>query len=98
MPHSVLAHMGYNLSSQYLLDPLPPRLPLALPIVLHFGGQSKVANLDPHVVIEEEVPQLDVTVDDVPSMEVVHSQQGLLHQVADLRLRQGLAPFVQLHQ
>ena len=86
-------------SAARALQPFPhPHPPFALPIMLHLGGQPKITDLDPHFVIEEEVPQFYVTVDDVTTVEVVHGQQCLLHQVTHLRLCQGLATFVQLHQ
>ena len=72
--------------------------PFALPVVLHLGGEPKVTNLDPHFIVEEEVPKFDVAVYDVGAVEVVHGQQGLLHQVAHLRLSQSLAALVQLHE
>ena len=57
------------------LQPHPKlHTPLALPIVLHLGGKTKVTNLDPHFIVEEEVPKFDVAVYNVAAVEVVHGQ------------------------
>ena len=71
---------------------------LALAVVLEPRGQAKVADLELHVVVEEEVAQLQVAVDDALPVQVLHAQQQLAHEVARLRLRDRLAPLVQLHQ
>lgn len=51
------------------------------------GGQTKVTNLDGHVVGEEEIAKLEITVDDVLAVDVVHPGAERRHVVACLRLR-----------
>ena len=53
---------------------------------------------DLHIFIEEDVAELEIAVDDLVVVEVLDSQEDLVHEVASLRLRDGLAPLVQLHQ
>ena len=53
-------------------------------------GQSEVSDLDSHAGGEEEVAQLEVAVEDVLPVDVVHAVDQLGHVVADLGLRHNL--------
>lgn len=57
-----------------------------------------LTDLDLHVVIEEDVPQLQVSVNDSVVVQVMDSLQKLGHVVAGFRLRHSLATLVQLQQ
>ena len=51
-----------------------------------------------HVVVEEDISQLEVPVDDLGLVDVLAAEEDLVHEVARLRLRDGLPPLVQLHE
>jgi hypothetical protein len=72
--------------------------PFALPLVVDNGGEAKVAHADGEVAREEEVAQLQVAVDHVTLVEVLHGRQQLQHKVRHLGLGQALAPLHQLSQ
>lgn len=57
-----------------------------------------LTDLDLHVVIEEDVPQLQVSVNDSVVVQVMDSLQKLGHVVAGFRLGHSLATLVQLQQ
>lgn len=57
-----------------------------------------LTDLDLHVVIEEDVPQLQVSVNDSVVVQVMDSLQKLGHVVAGFRLSHSLATLVQLQQ
>lgn len=59
---------------------------------------SILTNLDLHVLVEEEVAQLEIAVDDAVVVEVLAALDGLAHKVARLGFRHGLATLVQLEQ
>lgn len=59
---------------------------------------KKITYLDLHVVIEEDVAQLQVSVDDSVVVQVVDTLEQLSHVVAGLRLSDSLTPLVQLQQ
>lgn len=67
------------------------------------GGWQGVGPLAPtdlhlHVIAEEEVAQLEVTVDDAVVVQVLAAQDGLAQVVPHLGLTQRLPPLVQLQQ
>ena len=51
-----------------------------------------------HVVVEEDVSQLEVPVDDLGLVDVLAPEEDLIHQVSRLRLRDGLSSLVELHE
>ncbi len=61
-------------------------------------GQAKVADLELHVVVEEQVAQLQVTVNDFVVVQVLTSQDDLTHKIAGLGLSDGLTSLVHLHE
>ena len=71
---------------------------LPLSVIVDLGGQTKVSNLAIHVVIKEDVAQLEITVNDLVLVEVEDTKENLLHEVPCLRFCDRLSPLVQLHQ
>lgn len=59
---------------------------------------SRLTYLDLHVVIEEDVPELEISVDDPVVVQVVDALQQLCHVVAGLWFRQRLPALVELQQ
>lgn len=59
---------------------------------------SGLTYLDLHVVVEEDVPELEVPVDDAVLVQVVDALQQLCHVVASLGFGHGLAALVELQQ
>ena len=51
-----------------------------------------------HVVVEKDVPQLEISVNYLVLVEVLDAKQDLVHEVPRLRLGDGLAALVELHQ
>lgn len=58
----------------------------------------EITYLDLHVIIEEDVAQLQVSVDDSVVVQVLDTLEQLCHVVASLWLSHGLTPLVQLQQ
>ena len=54
---------------------------LPLSIVVQLGGQAKIPQLDLHLVVEENVAQLQVPVDDFVLVQVLATQQDLTQRV-----------------
>ena len=50
-----------------------------------------------HVVVEKDVPQLEISVNYLVLVEVLDAKQDLVHEVSRLRLGHSLSAFVQLH-
>ena len=71
---------------------------LPLPVIVHLGGQTEVSDLALHVVVEEDVAQLEVSVDDLVLVEVENSKENVSHEVSSLRLGDCLPSLVKLHQ
>lgn len=71
--------------------------PLSLSLIVNPSGKAKVTNLELHLIIEEKVAKLQVTVDDLVVMQVLHTKQQLSQEVSRLGLSDGLPPLVQLH-
>ena len=74
------------------IQTLPPRHQnhSLLPGVLgsHLSGEAKVGDLEDHGCTQKQVGKLEVSVDDVPGVDVSAAIHQLPHQVAHLRLRQ----------
>ena len=51
---------------------------LSFPVIVDLCGQSKVTQFDLHVVVEENVSQLQITVDYFVVMQILHTNQHLL--------------------
>ena len=63
---------------------------LPLTIELKLGGETKITDLDLHLVVEEEVAQLQISVDDAMTVEVLDSGADLVDIALDLELVQSL--------
>jgi len=70
---------------------------LAFTLETNYRGQAKVSQLHLQVVIEEEIAQFEISVDDVAFMQILHTQQQLVHVESCFWLSQFLAPPLQLH-
>ena len=85
-----------NLWGDVVGSPAQGFLPLA--VVVDLGGQAKVSDLALHVIIEEDVSQLEVSVDDLVVVEVEDASQNVIHEVSGLWLGDCLPPLMKLHQ
>lgn len=70
---------------------------LAFPFVLNFGGQPKVTDLDVQLVVQEQIAQLQISVDDVLIVQILDSRQHLVDVVPALVIGDDLTALVQLH-
>jgi len=61
-----------------------------LVLVFDARRQPEIADFDFNVLVEEQVPQLEIAVDDVFVVHVPDGQNQLRHEVRRLRLRQAL--------
>lgn len=70
------------------------------PFLCHYTDRFPALHtyLDFHVVVEEDVPQFQVSVDDLVAVQIMDPFQQLGHVVASLRLRDRLPALVQLQQ
>ena len=51
-----------------------------------------------HVIVEEDVSQLEIPVDDLGLVDVLAAEEDLVHEVPRLGLRDGLPSLVELHE
>ena len=70
--------------------------PLLLAIKIELGGKTEVSQLDLHLVVEEQVAELEVSVDYAVRVQVLERVDDLLGVALDLELVQALAPLQQL--
>ena len=63
---------------------------LALSVELEFRGETEVTDLDFHLVVQEEVTQLQVTMDDSVAMKVLHRCTDLVDVALDFELMKTL--------
>lgn len=61
-------------------------------------GGGGVTYFDIHLVVEEDVPQFQISVDDPVVMEILAPLEQLHHVVAGLWLRDGLTPLMELQE
>lgn len=61
-----------------------------LTIEVELGGEAEIAELDLHFVVEEEVTQLQISMDDAMTVEVLDSGADLVDIALDLELVQSL--------
>lgn len=64
---------------------------LSLAIELKFGCESEISDLYFHLVVEEQVSELEISVDDSMGVEVLHSITDLDDIALDLKLVQSLS-------
>ena len=91
-----VALLAEDLGGDVVWSPTQGLLPFSVEV--NFGGQTKISYLAFHVVIEEDVSQLEVSVDDLVVVQVEDSSQNVIHEVSGLRLSDCLPPLVKLHQ
>ena len=65
---------------------------LALTIELEFRGQTEITDFDLHFVVQEEVTELQISVDDAMTVEVLDSRADLVDVALNLELVQSLTP------
>lgn len=75
---------------------IPKLTPCCLCITKQSGGH--LTYFDLHVVVEEDVPQLQVSVNDFVLVQIIDSLQKLCHEVASFRFSHGFTTLVQLQQ
>jgi hypothetical protein len=51
-------------------------IPPPLAIKLQYRREAKIANLDIHVLVNEEIPELEVAVDHILLVQILHGQQS----------------------
>jgi len=71
-------------------------LPLAR--ILYQGGKSEVSDLDVHVSIKEQVPELEVAMDDLMGVHVVACANELDHEEAGFRFREAATTAEHVHE
>ena len=64
---------------------------LALTIELKFGSQTEVTNLYFHFVVQEQVSELEVSVDNAMSVQVLHGRTDLSDVTLNFKLMETLA-------
>ena len=69
---------------------------LALTVEFEFRGETEVTDLDLHLVVQEEVTQLQVTMDDSVTMKVFDGSTDLVDVALDLELMKTLTTAQQL--
>ena len=71
---------------------------LLFPRVLDESGKTKVANLDVHVHVKEDVAEFQVAVDNLVVVHVVAGTKELNHEVSRLWFGETLAAAEQVHE
>lgn len=71
---------------------------LLFSVKIEFCGQTKVSQFDLHLVVEEQVSKLEVSMDDPVGMEVLERIDDLQRVALDLQLVESLPSFQQLVQ
>ena len=71
---------------------------LPLTIKLELGSETEIADLDLHLVVKEEVAQLQISVDDAMTVEVLDSGADLVDVALDFELMEALTPAQELVQ
>ena len=59
---------------------------LSFSIELKFGSQAKITNLDLHLVVEEQVTELKISVDDTVTVQILDSGTDLVYVTLHLKL------------
>jgi hypothetical protein len=59
-----------------------------LPVILKLRGKSKVTNLEVHFSIDQQVAELQVSVDHTVAMQVLHCHDQVVHVEQGLRFAQ----------
>lgn len=69
---------------------------LLLSVKIELGGEAKVSQFDLHLIVEEQVSKLEVSVDHAVRVQVLQRVDDLLGVALDLELVQALAPLQKL--
>ena len=64
---------------------------LPLSVELKLGSQTEVTNLDLHLVVEEQVAELEISVDDTVAVQVLDGCADLIDVALDLKFVQSLS-------
>ena len=64
----------------------------ALSVELELSGKTEVSDFDLHAVVQEEVAQLEVSVDDAVGVEILDCGADLVEVALDLDLVEALSP------
>ena len=70
--------------------------PLLLAIKIELGGETKVSQLDLHLVVEEQIAELEIPVDYTVRVQVLERMDDLLSVALDFELMQALTPLQEL--
>lgn len=70
--------------------------PLLLSIKIELGGETKVSQFDLHLIVEEQVAELQISVDHAMGVQVLERVDDLLGVALDLELVQALATLQKL--
>ena len=90
MTGSTLKHFGCDVVRR------SANSPLLLAVKIELGGKTEVSQLDLHLVVEEQVAELEVSVDYAVRVQVLERVDDLLGVALDLELVETLAPLQQL--
>ena len=71
---------------------------LAFARILNQCGQTKVADLDVHVLVKEDVAKLEITVNDLMCVHVMTRADELDHEEASLRLSEAPTSAEHVHE
>ena len=69
---------------------------LLLALVENLGCEAKISNLQSHIISEEEVAELEISVDNFARMHILHGLDQLLDVESSLNLMKALATFDQV--
>lgn len=69
---------------------------LSLAIKLELGGKTEIADLDLHLVVKEEIAQLEISMNDAVTVEVLDGGADLVYVALNFKLVEALASAEQL--
>ena len=75
----------------------PCNLLFSLPVEVDARRETEITDLEFHVVIEKEIAQFQVTMNNLVVVQILARSHNLFHEVARLRLCDGLASLMHLH-
>ena len=67
-------------------------------LIIDSSRKAKIGNFELHVVIEQHISQLEISVDDIAVMYMLDTTDELTHIVPHLWFRQGLSVFQHVYQ
>jgi hypothetical protein len=69
-------------------------LPFSFLVTLYSCGQTKVTDLDVHVIVKKQVTEFEISVDNLCIVKVNTANQNLFHVVSCLGFGKGFSSFV----